>query len=1043
MPPSAVFSYWRRDHRRSSPSPVSSAIQPSKTSNSPQIPLISNTTTSIPIPGASPGDGVSPQAPSDSHGDLDAAKRNVAIAVAPSNAPDPSTNLAVPTSENETRPHSCPEDRDQDPAIVTQSSYSQSSFAAARSDNSDSDSPKTSSPFRLSLSKGLLASHNLSSDGHSKRSSTPAGHFRFRASPDISPADKTTPSQKDYKYEGAGSRRHGDRDASTEPTHHRSGKTRLHLLNPMSLLARRRSSQLTNLRMEETSKSARNIVPAIPDDYDPRIRGKIVHDFSAPRPRRNLSVAPVLRHEHDRSSLDAGYNGDGKAQGQDQVAPVKEQRKRQTQYSPVFKEHFEDDQKVLQVENKAYLQSSLLTGQAHVDSDPSALPVFARKLPSKLPDQPTTESPSDQTTPKQDSQHNTPAPAPAPAPAPPTNVEDADTIEVIPHQPTGLPKHLKSNASRFSFDMNGVESSAQEKLLEEKHKEKEAARRAKARMDGEEFSDDDLDDMFDDMDDFEEKIPGVNVDADDADEFADFSGPGPAFNRSWIAPGLSPVIASPLPPEISNLQGLQDPAEPEVNQRSSEDRPALMPEQSSPPDAGDYFQSVPVAAEAAASDSVNGPGAANAPQSLQPSQPSQPMDNDDDDDLYFDDGEFGDLTTDDAGEKFDESIFDDETSHLYARKTASQPAAPAPAPAPEQAEDTRQSLDSPDAAAEQDEFASEPGHEGGLRHVPSMASDYRRGSIRTYTHTLENIPNVGSAKAHGGVLSEHNLEAFHNALAQAANDAATNDRFGHTTSVSERSMGQESAAQTMDTPSGLISDDSHLSQTVDMVGFDEVFEDFSYDDTDDFFDDPIIAAANAEALENDDEGIYGQEFGFYAQSHGGCNGELTNGGYFGPRGVEGITRSFSSRGKFCEPSLTPITERSEWSTRNSVISLTAHGAAHSRPLSSPGLAQLVDLGAMDDEMSLSALMKLRRGAWGGSNGSLRSSSGSPPPHLHSSSNRASFISDASPTVYTAPPDAFGQPSATESPVKDGDKFKWPPGATEQRVGLPSAGDRES
>ncbi|PWY87561.1 hypothetical protein BO70DRAFT_310853, partial [Aspergillus heteromorphus CBS 117.55] len=967
MPPSTVFSYWRRDHRRSSASP------PSKPSNSPQLPLIPTTTASIPAASSS-GEIVNLRTqsqtppPSDSP-NLDATKRNVTISVVP----------AVPASENQPRPHSCPEEHD--PAITTSQS---------------------NSSFRLSLGKGLLHSHHLSSDGSSassKRSSTPglssSGHFRFRTSPDSSPADKTTPSQKDYsKYEAATSRRHGDRDPSTEPPHHRSGKTRLHLLNPMSLLARRRSSQLTSLRMEEPSKSTRNMVPAIPDDYDPRIRGKIVHDFSAPRTRRNLSVAPVLRRGHDPSGSDAVYNGDGGAGGQDQV-----DRRRQTEYSPVFREHFDDDQKVLQVEKKAYLQSALLTDPTNVDSDPTALPVFARRLPSKLPEEAASESP-----PKQDIR-----PAPS-VPAPPT-VQEADTIEVIPHQPTGLPKHLKSNASRFSFDMNGVESSAQEKLLEEKHKEKEAARRAKARMEGEEFSDDDYDDLLDDLDGFEEKIPGVNVDADD-DGFADFSGPGPALNRSWIAPGLSPIIASPLPPGVSNSQ------EPQVGLSSGD--PAPLPESEMPPETGDYFQSFP----AAAPFSLNLP-AGGAPPTSQP-----PVD---DDDLYFDDGEFGDLTTDDAGEKFDESIFDDETSHLYERKTVQRPPQP--------------TGDSLDIVTEHEELAPEPGYEGGLRHVPSMASDYRRGSIRNYAPTLESLSSLGAAKAHGGVLSEHNLEAFHNALAQAANSAATSDRFGHTASISERSLGQDSAAQTMDTPSGLISDDSHLSQTVDMVGFDEVFEDFSYDDNDaTFFDDPIIAAANAEALENDDEGIYGHEFGFYAQAHGGCNGELTNGGYFGPRGKEGLTRSFSSRGKFCEPSLTPITERSEWSTRNSVISLTAHGAAHSRPLSSPGLAHLVDLGAMDDEMTLSALMKLRRGAWGGSNGSLRSSSGSPPPHLHTSSNRASFISDASPTVYTAPPDVFGQ---TESPIRETDnnnnnnnntKLKWPQSATDQRVGPRSAGD---
>ncbi|PWY93401.1 hypothetical protein BO94DRAFT_486455 [Aspergillus sclerotioniger CBS 115572] len=1043
MPPSTVFSYWRREHRRSSASPVSPSLQPTSkgpVANNPSQRSVSpNTRTTLAALGGSSVEASTLQAPSNLSGESDAAKRNIAISVTPTYAPaSSSTNLTNPTavplsSESHARFHSTPDERE-DPTIASQSNYSQSSFAVPRSDHGDGDSPKPSSPFRLSLGKNLLSSHNLTNDHYTKRSSTPglptSSHFRFRTSPDISPADRTISSNKDkeYKYENANGRRSGDRDGPTEHVHHKSGKTRLHLLNPMSLLARRRSSNLANLRMEDTSIRARNIVPAIPDDYDPRIRGNIVHDFSAPRPRRNLSTAPVLLHDVNNQSgpPDAAYNGNGNSvHGHDQNAQIGEQRKRHTQYSPVFREHFEDDQKVLQVESKAYLQSSLLTEQFH-ENDPSALPVFARRLPSKLPDQGgSSESPSDQAAPKQDDQHNIPNTIGI------AGTQDADTIEVIPHQPSGLPKHLKSNASRFSFDMNGVESSTQEKLLEEKHKEKEAARRAKARMEGISFSDgeDDFDeDMLDDMDDFEEKIPGVNIDADEDDEFSGFSGPGNALNKSWFVPSLSPVLASPLPPGFNDSRDMQDMQESAQGSLAQNSAPSPVSE----PVTSAITTNVQLLSLAPDTSTV-------IPQvtvDLHP-QPSQPME--DDDDLYFDDGEFGDLSTEDAGDKFDESIFDDETSHLYDRK----PAAQQPVPEPTQPDDQDVGTNTLDVTAEHDKNGPEPDYDGGLGHAPSIASDYRKGSIRTYGHTHESLPNLGSAKAHGGVLSEHNLEAFHNALAQAASEAAANDRLSRVTSVSERSLGQESTTQTMDTPSGLISDDSRLSQTVDMVGFDEVFEDFSYDDNDAaLFDDPIIAAANAEALENDDEGFYGQEFGFYAQSHGGCNAELTNGGYFGPRGVEGITRSFSSRGKFCEPSLTPITERSEWSTRNSVISLTAHGAAHSNPMASPGLAQLVDLGAMDDEMSLSALMKLRRGAWGGSNGSLRSGSGSPPPHLHSSSNRASFISDASPTVYTAPPDAFGGTSATESPIKESDKFRWSQHAMEQRVGQSPVGERE-
>ena len=361
---------------------------------------------------------------------------------------------------------------------------------------------------------------------------------------------------------------------------------------------------------------------------------------------------------------------------------------------------------------------------------------------------------------------------------------------------------------------------------------------------------------------------------------------------------------------------------------------------------------------------------------------------DGEDDMYFDDGEFGDLSLDDQDGGFDESVFDDVTSHLYERKPVM----------PQEAQNPK--TDGPDDESLQQDIDAEVNATYGLKHMPSVASTYQTTSVKRGP-LGEPIPNMGPARAPGGVLTEQNLDILHNALAFAANEAASKSRVERNFSTSDRSLGQESVqtAQTVDSQPGLVSDDSRLSQGPDFMTFEESYDDQILDD-DAYWDDAIVAAANAEALENDDEGFYGQEFGFYAEAHGTAGSELTNGGYFGPRGVESITRSHSSRGKFQEPSLTPITERSEWSTRNSMISLKANGATHSNPsLASPGLAQLVDMGNLDDEMSLSALMKLRRGAWGGSNGSLRSSAASPPPHTLPSSNRASFTgaSEASPS----------------------------------------------
>lgn len=1000
MPPSTVFSYWRREHRRSSAPPISSSVQASSrgksSSNLPQLPVIQHSpilATTIEEPSPCP-DVLTPLTSSEySPADGDTDKGHGVGSAVSTDAPlSAATNLAVPssTSDKHARPQSSPEGHEKNSDLTAQPNLSQVSIPASRPEYGDSDSSKPNSPFRLSFGKGLLNSQNQSFDANIKRSATPVL---------TSTVDKSTTLQKEYRPEGSSSHRQADREFSAEHTSHKSGKARLHLLNPMALLARRRSSQLAGLRAEDISIGARNVVPAIPDDYDPRIRGNIVHDFSAPRPRRNLSTAPVLLQ--DAANQYNPYNTPqtenvSHPSGRDAAVQASEHRRNHNEYSPVFKEHFEDDQNVLQVENKAYLQSSLLTNPS-LSSNDQSVPVFARRLPSRLPDH--------EEHPEESIPHQSEPRAEPPSKEQPAAQQDSDTIEITPHQPSGLPKHFKSNASRFSFDMNGVESSAQEKLLEEKHKEKEAARRAKAQLEDREYSDaeDDYDnDLMDDFDGLEEKIPGVNTDAEE-DEFSGFSGPGAALTTSWYAPGLPPVVASPI-----TAPGFCPAVE--VDPQADQGRPSQLSEPSVTEDKVASFSQTTTLSESAA--------VRRSMQSETRSSTSQLAE--EDDDLYFDDGEFGDLAADAGGETFDESIFDDESSHLYAHKTAAVRSAPVDPGTTDQTEDKSRSSEAPGSHTPSPELDQKDG----LKHAPSVASDFRDRTVTRYGGLdTEMTHNLTTTKPHGGVLSEHNLEVLHNALEKAANETANTDRFKRTTSASESSLGQDSVArtiQTMDSYSGLVSDDSHLSQAMDSMGFEEVFDDFSYNDDDAFYDDPIIAAANAEALENDDEGFYGQEFGFYAQAHGADSSELTNGGYFGPRGIEGISRNHSSRGKFREPSLTPITERSEWSTRNSVISLTAHGAAHSNPaISGPGLAQLVDMGTMDDEMSLSALLKLRRGAWDGSNGSLRSSSGSPPPHHHSSSNRASFtgFSDVSPTVHTVPPDyLFGGPSAAESPT---------------------------
>jgi hypothetical protein len=806
----------------------------------------------------------------------------------------------------------------------------------------------------------------------------------------------------------------------TQPEHtsqQKHGKTKRHLLNPMTLLARRRSSQFTGSRVDEGSLGGRNLVPAIPDDYDPRIRGNIVHDFSAPRPRPQI----------------AGRDGSGESAKKGSLPSSAVTR--HSEYSPVFKEHFEEDGKVLQIENKGFLQSSLLTDADH---DIAELPEFARRLPSSLPEH------DNQPVEVDESEHENEETISV-TPQPPASIQQTPrssprkSVEVAPNRASSIPIRLKSDASRFSFDMNGVGSSVQEKLLEEKHKEKEAARREKAQRERSSFSDyddDDFDyDAMEDDDGFEERIPGINADAEDEydDEFQNFSGVVKTSEQPTFVPMLPTIAASPIVPSYSAAGMLAAAAgtplasvgDVPVNMTASIDPDTLLEED-------DGF--------AQSEDDLEDTVVNNLDLTTTISGQPLPLIEEDEDDMYYDDGDFGDLLENEENDKFDESIFDEESGQLYERKFY--PGTKIPV-----------------ALQEGDEQQST---EAQIRHVPSLASEFRPESWDFRNGVPPSKPTGGASeitKAPGGVLSEYNLEAFHSALARVANEAAAGN-LQRNTSLSENSLGQGSNSQLAESHPGLTSDENRLSSQ--HSGFDdEVLDDFNYNDDDGFDDDLIIAEANADALENDDEGFYGQEFGFYAHSNNeNCTDEPVYGGYFGPSGAGGLNRSHSGGAGFREPSLTPITERSEWSTRNSIISLTTHGpsAVQQQPPPNPGLSQLVDMEYNEEDMSLGALMKLRRGAFGGSNGSLRSTGSlSPQPGPVGASNRGSFLSIPEDSPVDLNPDMgfqqtydnggsrnsvyyYNSSNMNQSPLSEGQSLPGSPTLTLDRL---TGGERRS
>ncbi|KAF3481405.1 uncharacterized protein GIQ15_04164 [Arthroderma uncinatum] len=705
---------------------------------------------------------------------------------------------------------------------------------AEQSAETTGHSSRSSSTWRWTLGGKASPSDSMKGDG----GYSPGGGFgrSSKASPESFAAAESRGFFRDSRAEGSSSRRQQGQEVLEVPSS-KGSKTRLNLLNPMALLARRRSAQPVSPRPEDISIS-KLTVPALPDDYDPRIQKR--HE----RPYERPPSIPASQSKSPPSTL---------------------------RYKP-----------------------------------------------------PSVRDPS--------------------------------------FTPLGLPRHLTSSASRFSFDLAGGASSSQERLMEEKHKEKEAAKRAQGSERRSEFDADsdefDYDAMMDD-DGLEERIPGVNADAESIMDGSDDgipTGLQPTMrnNMNTYVPTLPTVIPSPISPHGGESLNQQSPVVAQQSPGSllppSTGNGTPLPSQldvpSRPSDIPTYNNSdgpVPVAL-------VN-PGL---PVSMRTNQHISKSRNDDDD-MYYDDGLFGELPAEMQDSTFDESIFDDETSYLYDRKRL------AAQPPKSLFEDITpncglQTQIAKDNGQPRDDFiADEP-----LSHGHPRPEDASR-----------TIQTQASEKPQSQGLTEGNLEAYHSALAQAANDAARKGRFERNASLSETSL-PEGESQT---DPCLTADESRMSQTVDTVGMEESFDDFEYYDGDALDDDPIIAEANADVLENDDEGFYGQEFGFYAHSTENDNTERVYGGYFGVRGAEGVIRNHSGRKNFREPSLTPITERSEWSTRNSIVSVATH-VGHSSQVSNPPLAQLVGMEGLEDDISLSALMKLRRGAWGGSNGSLRSSAAS-------------------------------------------------------------------
>lgn len=731
-----------------------------------------------------------------------------------------------------------------------------------------------------------------------------------------------------------------------------------------------------------------------------------MHDFSAPRSRRNYSSTGATSEAVRFGPAVIGGSPSGISK--EKLQPDDSHRT-ERQHTPVFREHFGDGEdgewndSAIRAEvlaDKDFIARNSFPPPGQNVTIPSSSAASMKPLP-QIPDPTAGSQTKNETTSEQQlsdtvlcaaplspvaedntSPTETTSPqstsaarlrtkkTPSSASRSTISMRASRTSTIFDWQSANLPPHMLSNSSRFSFQLAGS-SAAQERLLEERHKQKAAAKaleQANRRVEGDESEGDDEFDM-DAMDDggydgFEEDIPTVGEEWDDAG--VGLSGltlgmTGLSLqDAAKMALGSNPVGQLGTVPELPPppVQGLGI-------------APAL-PEQSvalgDPQKAVSSFREEKPSAETKV---VGGIGLV-----------------DDTDDLYFDDGEIEDIDVNDD-DHFDESVFDDPSHHLYERK---------PVKPLEILKDRKEGASAIDNEDLQPTV------------VPQNSQRVLRRSLFGFIPS-EPMPQHPDVNA-----SPETISAYHQALALAATKAAADGRFRRQSSVDINDTEMVKLAQSsmsirqpdeddggvpnVSSRPSLVPDDSkHNSQAtssfspvvdqLDGVGegfsgnnvmfslsnaFDDGFgysSDFDCSDYDSALGDPIIAAANAEALANDDEGIYGTEFGFYAKpapfSAKDGEAEFFQGGYFGPKEWSEVKRQRSTR----EPNLTPITERSEYSTRNSYVSLPIADRANTdRGQPSPGLATLARMSPSWDSDNVETFFKLRRAAFGGSQGSL-------------------------------------------------------------------------
>ena len=815
----------------------------------------------------------------------------------------------------------------------------------------------------------------------------------------------TTPTELSYSSTtAAGKRPAGARMASEPPAMSASatyiepqkGKKSLSFLkNPMStLLMRRKNSHnvpdLLPLPLKKEEEPA----------YDPRIRGTRVHDFSAPRKK------------HQAPHSDATSN----------QSPTKHDQGPETRKDAATK----IDSSSTLVQPSRYVSSASESASASVASQsvgPSTS-VSSRKTKASTEHVATVSSQDAPPVPPKDDtdiqkahqsrrSHITlqDGPSHSQSIASARNGQSRTVSRTErTHRDTisSIPKHMKSTSSRFSFDMIGA--AKQEKLMEERHRQREAERQIAEPPGPRDSRIDDFDEdaMYEAMmedDDYEEEIPGISFDYEEDDFMVqedDMAEPDTTQDdpdndqenfEGFVFQRSNPQSALASPHYGADLATPRDASGVVIGFASGGDTPNLHLPSLAPlsPFSPDF--------EAGQEAHLSGLGLQNVltsqpvDASKSPMQPLHtesgfgvPSQDQQRDELDFGSGvmsgfenEFAeDLAAgvDQDAAPFDESIFDNNDTDQYGRPV---PGAFAQAQSLRHAvkkEAVKRESDMTSRFSAQSAIDRSTAHTSLSLEIPKQIKEEEEPIRYDESGSSSTVEQQGSRETAAG----DSMAAYQAALAAAAHKAVASGKFQRDpspikedTSESndgfEDDMGFDPDAYEDD------EDDMHMSH--------KGLDDYELDD------DAIIAEANADMLAYDED-YYGQEFGFYSAPmthHGSVNSRSSDdsdysfaGGFFAPKGIDIVNRSKSGRVVSREPNLTPITERSEYSNRNSVMSLAVPPLLSGTPnIQSPGLAQLAMMGERgNDQMSLSALMRLRSKAWGGSQISLSSSrEGSP------------------------------------------------------------------